>query len=110
MPKMLLLPCAVAMLLAFPVAARADDSGFASSHTLRKERGFNCMADHFHTGSGEGKSKIGARAAAIKSWAEFVVVEYGSDWARYGRAGSAAVHYTKSADGWSANIDARPCR
>lgn len=83
MPKMLLLPCAVAMLLAFPVAARADDTGFASSHTLRKERGYNCMADHFHTGS---------------------------DWARYGRAGSAAVHYTKSADGWSASIEARPCR
>ena len=96
--------------LMLPQVVTADDSGFAPSHTLRKERGYSCMADHFHTGSGEGKTKAAAQAAAIKSWAEFVVVEYGTDWARYGRAGSTAVHYTKSADGWSASIEARPCK
>ena len=97
-------------LAALSPAAVADDTGLAYSHTLRKEGGRLCMADHFHSGSGEGRSKEAARGAAIRSWADFTNFEYGSSWARFSVAGSQSVSYTKSADGWSASVDARPCR
>ena len=91
-------------------AAIADDTGLAYSHTLRKEGGRTCMADHYHSGSGEGRSKESARAAAIRSWIEFTNFEYGSAWARFGVAGSPSAHYTKEASGWSAFVEARPCK
>jgi hypothetical protein len=90
--------------------ARADDSGLASSHTLRKEGGKLCMADHYHAGSGDGLTKPAARVEAAKSWASFVDFEYGSDWARFGRAASVSVKYTKAEKGWTATIEARPCK
>jgi len=91
-------------------AAMADDTGLAYSHTLRKEGGRTCMADHYHSGSGEGRSKEGARAAAVRSWIDFTNFEYGSAWARFGAAGSQSAHYTKEASGWSAVVEARPCK
>ena len=45
------------------------------------------MADHYHSGSGEGRSKEGARAAAVRSWADFTNFEYGTVWARFGGCG-----------------------
>lgn len=63
--------------------AVADETGFASMHSWRKERGIMCFADHFHSGSGNGQTKRAARRAAIKSWREFTALEYGSDWARF---------------------------
>ena len=51
-------------------AAVADDTGLAYSHTLRKEGGRTCMADHYHSGSGEGRTKEAARAAAVRPWIE----------------------------------------
>lgn len=98
------------LLYGFTGGALADDTGFASSHTWRKEGGKTCFADHFHSGSGNGATKDAAKSAAIKSWAEFTAFEYGTDWARFGRAASVTVKYTKEAAGWSATIDARPCR
>jgi len=68
------------------------------------------MADHFHSGSGEGASKPAARAAAARSWAEFVNFEYGTDWAHAGRAASVSVRYTKAEKGWSASMEGRPCK
>jgi hypothetical protein len=91
-------------------AAIADDTGLAYSHTLRKEGGRTCMADHYHSGSGEGRSKEGARAAAVRSWVEFTNFEYGTVWARFGVAASPSAHYTKEAQGWSAVVEARPCK
>ncbi len=90
--------------------AQADDTGFAASHTLRNEAGRKCFADHFHSGSGDGATKPTAKAAAAKSWAEFTAFEYGTDWAHFGRATGISVRYTKLDKGWSATIDARPCR
>ena len=90
--------------------AGADDTGFAASHTLRNEAGRKCFADHFHSGSGDGLTKQAAKSAAAKSWAEFTAFEYGTDWARFGRATGVSVRYTKLDKGWSATIDARPCR
>lgn len=88
----------------------ADETGLAGSHTLRKEGGRLCMADHFHSGSGDGANKAAARVQAIKSWASFVDFEYGSAWARFGRAASVTTKYTKAEKGWTATIEARPCK
>ena len=96
--------------LAFCSGASADDTGFAYTHTLRKEGGRLCMADHYHSGSGTGHTKAAAQAAAARSWADFTNFEYGSAWARWSRAGGKSVRYTKEAAGWSADVDARPCR
>ena len=91
-------------------SAHADDTGFAASHTLRRENGKKCFADHFHSGSGDGATKPAAKVTAAKSWAEFTAFEYGTDWAHFGRATGVSVRYTKLDKGWSATIDARPCR
>ncbi len=98
---------------AFVLAAsglRADDTGMASSHTLRKESGKLCMADHAHTGSGTASTKPAARVAAVRAWADFTNQEYGSDWARFGRAAGHVTRYTKEEKGWTATVDARPCK
>lgn len=113
--KRLAIPAAAAALLCVSTAmtapvAQAQDSGLASMHTLRKEGGKLCMADHFHAGSGEGATKAKARMAAIRSWADFTDFEYGRAWARFGRAASVTTRYTKAETGWSATVEARPCR
>ena len=105
-----LIALAVAVSVSSGSSVRADDTGFASSHTLRKEGGRLCMADHAHTGSGTAATKPGAQAAAIRAWADFTNLEYGSDWARYGRAAGHVVRYTKEEKGWTATVDARPCK
>lgn len=88
----------------------ADDTGLAYAHTLRKEQGKMCMADHWHSGSGDGRSKAAAQKAAVRSWAGFTNFEYGTVWARYSLAASKKTRYVKAADGWTAYVDARPCR
>ena len=109
--RMVGLTCGTALMSLGAVGyARADETGLASSHTLRKEGGRLCMADHFHSGMGDGATKPAARTAAAKAWADFVDFEYGSDWARFGRAASVSVKYTKAETGWTATIEARPCR
>ena len=60
--------------------------------------------------SGEGKTRASARAAAVRSWASFTNFEYGTAWARFGRAAGQSTRYSKSSGGWSADVDARPCR
>lgn len=107
--KLTVLAC-VAACAAAVSPALADETGLAGSHTLRKEGGRLCMADHFHSGSGDGATKAAARVQAIKSWASFVDFEYGSNWARFGRAASVTTKYTKADKGWTATIEARPCK
>jgi len=97
--------------LSFHIAqVRADDTGFAYSHDLVKDGGRLCMKDHFHSGYGDGATKAAATNAAIKSWADFTAFEYGTAWARYSLAKSKSTKFTKAEKGWSANVDARPCR
>jgi hypothetical protein len=97
-------------LTAMITPALADQTGLADMHALRKEGGRTCMSDHFHSGSSSAKgSRAAAEAEAIRSWAEFTALEYGSDWARYGRAGSRSMRCKHSADGWGCDIEARPC-
>jgi hypothetical protein len=105
--------CGCAILLAGGIAvsspAYADETGLASIHAWRAERGMTCMVDHYHQGSGEGPTKSRARAAAITSWQEFTAFEYGTDWAYFRYAGSKSVGYMKTPDGWQATVEGRPC-
>ena len=101
---------AIAAIALASTCARADDTGFAYSHDLVKDGGRLCMKDHFHSGYGDGSTKDAASRAAVKSWAEFTAFEYGTAWARFSVAKSRSTKYTKAEKGWSANVDARPCR
>ena len=92
-------------------AASADQTGLASMHALRRERGRLCMADHWHYGSsGSERSRAAAQRAAIHSWQDFTDLEYGSDWARFSRAASHRLSCSRSGGSWSCNAEGRPCR
>ncbi len=92
-------------------ASDASDTGLASIHTLRREGGRLCMADHFHYGSsGSQPSRAAAQRAAIRSWQDFTDLEYGSSWAGFGRAASRRMGCSHSSGGWTCDAEARPCR
>lgn len=103
---------AAVLALSGATTVSADQTGFAESHDLRRERGMTCMVDHYHYGSSETKAnKAAAQRDAITSWQSFTAFEYGTDWARYGRAGSKKMT-CKSAGGGGVecSVEARPCR
>jgi len=108
--KIVYLAAAVAILTTTQGVAVADDTGFASIHTLRKERGKLCMADHFHSGEGQGRTTRRAKRAAAIDWGGFTGFEYGTDWARFSRAGSRTSKCGRVSGGWSCQVEARPCR
>jgi len=93
-------------------AARGTDTGVAQSlHPVRRERGLNCLADHFHVGNGAGqRTKKAAEVAAIRDWASFTAWEYGTMWANYGVAGTKTMSCDPSGSSWSCSVSARPCR
>ena len=101
---------ACAAMSGLAATAAADDTGFASSHDMVTAGGHKCFASHAHSGSGDGKTKASALAAALKSWWEYTAGEYGSDWAHWGKSAGKSVSYTKAADGWSATAESRPCK
>lgn len=106
-----LIAAATAVVCVDVSVAWADDTGLASIHKLRRERGRICMADHWHYGSsGTQSSKRAAQRAAMRSWQDFTALEYGSDWARYNRAGSRKINCSRAAAGWSCDVEARPCK
>lgn len=92
------------------LAVRANDTGFASSHTLRREGGRTCFADHWHGGNASAGSKVVAYTAAMKIWYDTTAGEYGSDWAKWGKSAGKKIAYAKSADTWTATVDSRPCK
>jgi hypothetical protein len=100
----------VAFVLAAALAGNASVATAQDSYAQRKEGGRTCLAEHVHTASGPGATKPAARAAAIRAWIEYTNDEYGRAWASFGNAAGSATRYTKEASGWSATIDARPCR
>ena len=107
----LALVAVVVAVSSFSVPVWSDATGLASMHDLRRERGRICMSDHWHYGtSGPQKSKSRARRSAIRSWASFVDLEYGSDWARWGRAGSKKAGCSRSSGSWNCDVEARPCK
>lgn len=97
------------LLLACP--AMADETGLATMHAMRREGRQLCFLDHYHYGSSAGAtSQRAAKISAVKSWAGFVDLEYGSDWARYSRAHSKSMTCERSSGGWSCMVEARPCK
>lgn len=101
-------------LIAIPVATpavKADDTGFAYMHDMRRESGRLCMTDHWHSGSGSGPSKRAARNAAVRSWQDFTNLEYGTDWARFSRARSQGIRCKRTGGrSYDCSVEARPCR
>jgi len=111
--KLQLSTAASAAALCFMIAppALADETGLADVHTMRREGAQLCFLDHFHYGSSAGQaSERAAKAVAVRSWSGFVDLEYGSDWAHYGRAHSKSLKCENSTSGWSCFIEARPCK
>ncbi len=101
---------ALAVLVATP-AAHADETGLASIHDWRQEKGRRvCMSDHFHDGAGSAKTRKAAEAAAQRSWIDFTAFEYGSAWGSYKIAASKSLDCTEAGSRWSCVINARPCK
>lgn len=106
-------PGIVAILMVFSLVvtpAMADQTGMADMHDQRREGGKICLTDHYHQGTGAGRTKRTARAAAITSWQEFTAFEYGLDWAYFRNAKSRGVSYDRTSNGWEAIVEGRPCR
>ena len=95
----------------FNSATKADETMFASMHTLQKEGRKLCMVGHFHYGSSTGlRTERIAIRAAIKSWEDFTSWEYGSDWGRFRRAANRGKKCERVAGKWSCSVEGRPCR
>lgn len=86
-------------------------SGLAAMHDLRREGGRLCFSDHFHYGSSNGQRNVkAAQAAAIRSWADFVIFEYDPSWANFGKSASKDMKCAPGSGGWSCDVSSRPCR
>jgi hypothetical protein len=108
--KKVFLPAAL-LLATLSTSVRADETGLASIHDWRKERGLTCMSDHFHDGAGSGESRKAAEAKAVASWASFTILEYGTDWGSYQLAGSKKMDCSQAGpNSWSCNVTARACK
>lgn len=106
----LVLGALIAVAQSLPAVA-ATDSGLAGIHVLRREGGRLCMADHWHYGSSSTQgSRAAAQKDAIRSWQDFTDLEYGSVWARFSRAASRKVGCSRAGNGWTCDVEARPCK
>lgn len=106
----LLTATASTLLILSVCPAAADDTGIAVIHTMRREGRALCFLDHFHYGSSKGvASERLAKVAALKSWSNFVALEYGSDWAHYSRAHSRSIKCERDGTVWGCLVEARPC-
>ena len=92
------------------IVAHAEDTGLAIEHDVDRTNGRLCMTNHGHSGSGPGSTKPAARAAAIAAWIDFTNFEYGRSWSSFAASTGQSTRYTKEATGWSATVEARPCR
>lgn len=111
MPTILSRTIAVVAITLITCPVLADETGLAGVHAMRREGGRLCFLDHYHYGNSAGAaSERAAKISAVKSWASFVDLEYGSDWARYSRAHSKSMKCERSASGWSCMVEARPCK
>lgn len=70
-----------------------------------------CQGDrHMHYGSGSGRTKKAARRAAIQSWVDFTVFEYGSAYGRFKNARFRRTTCSKDGSSWSCSVEGNPCR
>ncbi len=95
----------------FSSSAKAGSTGMASIHTLKRQGNKLCMPGHFHYGA---DSSPRGRAQALKNakrkWADFVIMEYGSDWGRFALARSKGIKCSGSSDGYYCSVSASPCK
>jgi hypothetical protein len=101
---------AVASLLVSGSAVRAEESGLAGMHEWVRAGGRTCMADHYHDGSGSGRTRGAAQAAAIRAWSDFTAWEYGNSWGHYSAAAGKSMSCSGSRGSFSCSTSARPCR
>lgn len=103
-------------LLAGEASARSRQSeasletGIAAIHSWVKIGRKTCMLDHFHDGSGTGRTRRQAQRAAIGSWRDFTAWEYGDPWGRYSIAASRKMTCSRQSPTWHCAVEARPCR
>jgi len=102
---------AVAILAGQAPAALADDTGVATAlHATMRVGGKLCFVDHSHAGNGSGATRKIAEMQAIKSWAGFTAWEYGSDWAKLGKAVKKSMSCSGSGGNWTCDLNATPCK
>lgn len=106
------IPATLIAVIAFAVPAMADDTGVAQAlHAMGRVGNKLCLLDHSHAGTSSGHpTEKAARAAAVKSWAEFTAWEYGTDWANIRKANRARIRCSQSSGGWGCDLDAYPCK
>jgi hypothetical protein len=101
----------VAGMVAVADGAFASETGVAQAlHSLQRVGGRTCVVDHYHDGSGSGRSRHEAMNAAVSAWSGFTAWEYGSSWGRYGLAHRKSANCSRDTSGWSCSISAIPCR
>ncbi len=70
-----------------------------------------CFKDHEHYGqSPPWVSRDGARAAAIRQWENFTVMEYGRSWGSYTQATGKRMSCDQKGGRWTCETSARPCK
>jgi len=92
------------------IAASASETGLASIHGWRKVGKKTCLVDHYHNGNGSGPSRRLAERAAISSWTDFTVFEYGSSWGSYGLSVAKKMSCGGSGSNWQCSVDSIACR
>lgn len=106
--------CASALALALIAAlggnAQAQSTGLDALHDKVRVGGRVCMADHFHDGSGSGRTRAAAQRAAIAAWVDFTAWEYGNRWGSFGAAVSKSMSCSGGGGSFSCSVSARPCR
>lgn len=69
----------------------------------------SCWVDHYHYGSGSGKTKRSAKKAAIASWQSFTAWEYGAKWGKFRLAKDKRVSCSGSRGSYSCQASGIPC-
>ena len=98
------------ILLGATGAAQAEETGIAEIHSWVKMGRKTCMADHYHSGTGNAETRGQAERQAIQSWVDFTAWEYGTPWGRYSIAASRKATCSQEAGSWRCGVEARPCR
>ena len=98
--------------LLFGTTARADSTGLVGLHNLVRHGNRLCMDGHYHYGA---DSSVRSRTAALRNakrkWADFVILEYGTDWGRFSLAANrGATCSGNRSSGWHCSVEASPCK
>lgn len=102
---------AIVGVLSLTSNAVASETGVAQAlHATMRIGGRTCLVDHYHDGTGNGRTQAAAAAAAISAWQGFTAWEYGSSWGRYSLAVGKSMKCSRAAGGYSCDVTARACR